>query len=133
MYASSDIVADLTVASAYEVTIQDPNGSTTKFDYTAFAGVPSMTLVDNTFIKTVCSHLPTSLYCPDGATIAPSKLDKSGTNPIADGVQKYSFSLKLRDQYGNRVDTGNVRIEYVSTLKKNQVAPENSTYPFSLP
>lgn len=40
---------------------------------------------------------------------------------IADGASYYDFTLKPRDKYGNRVDTGSIQISYTGTVSAVQI------------
>lgn len=49
-----------------------------------------------------------------------SKVPSAGT-VIANGGDTYSFTLRIRDQYGNATSGGNVTIEYTDGVKNLQV------------
>lgn len=61
------IMADLSLASAYIVTVIDPSGSKTEWTYTTTGGTPSMvhTSAAPLFIQTFCSTQVGDSRCPD--------------------------------------------------------------------
>lgn len=104
--SDGNFLVDLSLAATYDVKITDPNGSTTFIPgyYTTKSLTPSFTHTSAAFIENLCHTDSYPSYCPDGATLSPSILSKYGSSPVvADGNSYYDFSLKLRDQYGNRV------------------------------
>ena len=113
------------MASDYHIEIYDPNDSKTEFDYTVIAATPSSSITPGTLHATYCSANSASdtTRCPDGATLSPMTLSKlpSTTPVIANGTDTYDFTLKIRDTYGNKVDSGSVFIEYTSSVKNIQV------------
>jgi hypothetical protein len=99
---------DLSHASLYRVDITDPDGGTTVIDdFEVIADIPSSTLspASPTIREQYCIDNPVSILCPDGSTRRPATLDKIGNALIANGVDTYDFTLKLRDKYGNMVST----------------------------
>jgi hypothetical protein len=50
---------------------------------------------------------------------------------IADGADAYTLTLKARDRYGNRVESGNIRIQYTTTVKNIQTE-DNINYLFPI-
>jgi hypothetical protein len=117
---------DLSHASMYRVEILDPNGSSTVIDdFSVLSGVPDANLdADHalTVRQSFCNMYPASLSCPDGNTLRPTLLGQSSTATpvVANGVDRYQFTLKLRDRYGNRVDTGDIRVEYRDDVREIQ-------------
>ncbi len=111
------------MASAYNVSIYDKNGSMTSFLYTVIATTPSSSITPGTLHEFFCSNHSSDSRCPDGATLSPMTLSKlpSATPVIANGTDTYDFTLKIRDTYGNKVDSGSVFIEYTSSVKNIQV------------
>jgi|GEM_PF-3888479 hypothetical protein len=53
-----------------------------------------------------------------------------GTPLPADGISAYQFTLKMRDKYGNRVNTGSVQIEYATKTKATRILPNDVTNQF---
>ena len=117
---------DLSHASLYRVDITDPDGGTTIIDdFEVIADVPSSTLspVSPTIREQYCIDNPVSILCPDGSTRRPATLDKIGNALIANGVDTYDFTLKLRDKYGNMVSTWMIRADYTDNVRTLQVNP----------
>ena len=52
---------------------------------------------------------------------------------IADGASYYDFTLKPRDKYGNRVDTGSVEISYTGTVSAVQMPTNIISLSYLLP
>ena len=75
-------------------------------DFQVVAGIPSPTL-DLAIASTVRHDFCTNHagLCIDGATLTPTILEKtpSTATVVANGLDTYSFVLKLRDRYGNAV------------------------------
>lgn len=122
--SSSDgnFIVDLSLSAHYDVKITDPNGSTTVFSdfYEAKNAPLSFTLTPASFIQDICNTGLYPSYCPDGATLSSSTLSKNGSNLIADGNSYYDFTMKLRDQYGNRVTDGFLNVQYTSQVYFDQ-------------
>jgi hypothetical protein len=119
---------DLSLAGTYEITIIDSNGSTTTWiPLVINPDTVSTTLVTNTYASTYCGSDNDIANCPDWATRSATTLTQeppTGTM-VADGVSKYSFTLKPRDQYGNRVTSGSMKIKYMTTVKNIQSIGNN--------
>lgn len=96
---------DLSMASAYNVSIYDKNGSMTSFLYTVTAATPSSSIIPGTLHETYCNanYASDTTRCPDGVTLSPMTLSKlpSATPVISNGTDTYDFTLKIRDTYGN--------------------------------
>jgi hypothetical protein len=73
----------------------------------------------NILIQDFCDS--NSTQCPDGAIPSATKLDKNGTNKVADGSSYYDFILKPRDRYGNRVNMGSIDISYTGSISNIQL------------
>ena len=115
---------DLSHASIYRVEITDPDGGMTLIDdFEVVAGIPSPTL-DPAIASTVRYDFCTSYawLCVDGATLTPMTLEKtpSAATVVANGVDTYSFVLKLRDRYGNAITKGQVRVDYRDAVREIQ-------------
>jgi hypothetical protein len=115
---------DLSLAGGYLIKITDSNGSETiNISLSSISGVPSTTLVSGSFYASAfCSTNITNPNCPDGSTRSATTLTQeppTGTM-VADGVSKYTFTLKPRDQYGNRVTSGSMKIKYITSVKNIQ-------------
>jgi uncharacterized membrane protein len=123
------------MASAYNVSIYDKNGSMTSFLYTVTAATPSSSITPGTLHETYCSTNSASdtTRCPDGAILSPMTLSKvpSAGTIVANGTDTYDFTLKIRDTYGNATLGGNVIIQYTDRVNNLQVDPtEYANYSF---
>ncbi len=119
-------LTDFSLADTYTLTLEDPDGSTTVWDTQILPGAFSLTLAPSGyFLEVFCTNHP--LDCPDGATLSPTELVKTGNNLVWDGESYYHFRLKSRDQYGNLINTGTVNISYVTTIKTVQFEEDGST------
>ena len=87
-------------------------------------GLPSTTLsATPTFRSNFCTLYPLSVSCPDGPTISATTLIATPTaTTVANGVDQYSFVLKLRDAYGNQVKTGTTHVVYQDNIRTKQVS-----------
>ncbi len=96
-------------------------------DFEVIADRPSSVLYTTTvtFREQFCTANSTSFFCPDGATLRPMSMNPTQTiTPmIANGVDRYDFTLKLRDRYGNEVKEGSIKIEYTDRVRVLQVNP----------
>ena len=50
------------------------------------------------------------------------KTPASSTQVVANGTDKYDFTLKIRDRYGNATNGGSVNIEYTDRVDTIQVS-----------
>jgi hypothetical protein len=50
---------------------------------------------------------------------------------IADGVDAYNMTLKIRDTYGNRVTSGTVEVSYTGTVSEVQLPSKIINSPYS--
>lgn len=100
-------------------------------------GVPTTTLDTTTtplLIKEYCdSNGGDSTLCPDGSERRAASFSVSPSNgkehPLANGVDTYTNTIKLRDQYGNRVSGGSLKMDYTATVKNVQTdITENINY-----
>ncbi len=125
MFTGSSVgqfTVDLSFADEYTWEIKDPQGSKTLFSSVEVGpSILSQSLdpVPSLFIQKICD-IP-SPKCPDGKILSASKLEKSGTNKVADGASYYDFIMKPRDTYGNRVNTGSIDISYTGTVSAVQM------------
>ena len=119
---------DLSHASSYRVEITDPDGGTTIIDdFEVIAALPSSMLstATPTVRQDFCTANPLSLLCPDGAILRPMSISpvQTATPMIANGVDSYRFTLKLRDRYGNEIREGSIRVDYRDSIRTIQVDP----------
>jgi hypothetical protein len=126
---------DLSLAGTYEVTIIDSNGSKTEWIILiANSGVASTTLNSGNYATTYCGSNTDISHCPDWFSRSATTLTQeppTGTM-VADGVSQYTFILKPRDQYGNRVTSGSMRIKYATTVKNIQTTIDENLPMFTL-
>jgi hypothetical protein len=136
LFAGSSVgqfTADLSFADDYTWEIKDPQGSVTKLISVEVGPTLLSQTLDMTsgiFIEDICS-IP-SPKCPDGVPRSATKLDKNGANKVADGASYYDFTMKPRDKYGNRVNTGSVEISYTGTVSAIQMPSNILWSPFDL-
>ena len=124
---ANTVECDLSMAGNYTAIISDSNASETRFDYKALPGVPAPLDTNNYYHKTYCSDPTYSgnpQYCPDGATLTGMSLSRATSSPsmIANGMDTYTLTLRVRDTYGNMIDTGSISIEYKSETRANQIS-----------
>lgn len=114
--------ADLSHASFYQISIEDPDGGMTLFDSFRVKNTTPSTSLDTDISTTVRQSFCTShpALCIDGATLRASTLSKSADPVVANGVDAYDFSLKLRDRYGNQIQDGKVSVSYTDTIRDIQ-------------
>jgi hypothetical protein len=126
---------DLSLAGTYEVTIIDSNGSiTTWIPLVIKPDTVSTTLATNIYASTYCGSNNDIGNCPDASTRSATTLTQeppTGTM-VADGVSKYTFTLKPRDQYGNRVTSGSMKIKYITTVKNIQTTIDENFSMYNL-
>lgn len=115
------------MAGEYSVTIIDPNNSETKFAYSVTPGIPSTlySTAQSTLHGTFCTSSPTDTRCPDGATLTGMTLSRtpSSATMIANGLDTYAMRLRIRDQYGNAVNTGSITLSYITEIRADQISP----------
>lgn len=115
---------DLSHASPYRAEIQDPDGGVTvRTSFHVLSGFPSSVLdtaIAGTVRQTFCTLAP--LSCIDGASLRPTTLDRIGGVVVANGVDTYDFTLRLRDRYGNSVDRGDIALEYEDGIRTIQAS-----------
>lgn len=89
------------------------------------ADIPSTTLssASPTIRESFCTLSPASALCPDGASLRPTSLDQVGSSLIANGNDTYTFTMKLRDRYGNAITEGQIRVDYTDRVRTLQVDP----------
>lgn len=117
--------ADLSLAWKYQITFVDPNWSITEI--TLDVDPWEMTTISEiwgTYAENFCGRIvPLPSSCPDGNTRKVTYLDKqpSAGSIVANGINSYDFTVKIRDKYGNRTGSGNtVDINYDTTVKNIQ-------------
>lgn len=120
---------DLSHASFYQLRIEDPDGGMTIFDgFRVKNTTPSTSLdadISTTIRQSFCTSHPA--FCIDGATLSASILSQSSGPVVANGVDTYDFSLKLRDRYGNQVQDGQVSVTYADRVRDIQTV---SPFPY---
>ncbi len=121
------VECDFSMAGEYSVTIIDPNNSETKFAYSVTPGIPSTlySTAQSTLHGTFCTSSPTDTRCPDGATLTGMTLSRtpSSATMIANGLDTYAMRLRIRDQYGNAVNTGSITLSYITEIRADQISP----------
>lgn len=125
-YAGIDGIfsVDVSLASIYDIIITDTNGSTTTSTITVSHSTPTTSLVaGNHFSGIFCAALPSDSRCPDGASKTATTLTQAPpTGPVfANGTDTYTITHKIRDGYGNRVSSGDLKLRYTTTVKNAQV------------
>ncbi len=119
---------DFTFAGGYTITITDPSGSTTSHDAVVLPNILSTTFdTSPNFIHTFCSAAKHPNKCPDGSDLSATTIVNSGSNIVADGVSYYDVTIKPRDTYGNRVNTGGISISYTGTVSSVQIPSDASS------
>lgn len=120
--------------NSWKFTITNSGGTTMYNWVPVMAGAPkvwSLTWIPSSVITDYCNNYPSQ--CPDGASLAATSLSWATSWVIADGSSPMNFTLKLRDEYGNRVGGQTVKITYDTTVRKWQVdISENTEYASSL-
>lgn len=120
----------------YTITIIDTNDSLTQITG-FFVNPDTVTTTPTTEIiyhaDTFCTANPTdSVNCPDGATRRATTLTQLPiTTVIANGSDVYALTLRARDQYGNRVESGTIDVTYATTVKNIQTE-DNFNYLFPI-
>ncbi len=123
---------DFSLSNTYTVTIRDTNDSKTEISgFFISPSIPITSLESGTYHAIdFCTNYPTDLSCPDGATRTATILVQSPVwSVIADGSDIYTFILKSRDKYGNRVISGTIAVSYDTTVKNIQTE-DNFNYLF---
>lgn len=126
-FSSTDgiFMADLSLADTYTLKVEDPQGSVTQFSgVPILPDVPALVL-DSTpspFIEEFCAR--NSSACEDIYPRMPTRFDRTGTDIVGDGSSAYDFSIKIRDRYGNWVNTGSIDIVYSGSVQAIDL-PEN--------
>jgi hypothetical protein len=131
---SIDFIVDFSLATHYDMAIIDPSGSKTTFsDIVVIPGGISSTLISNTntiLIHNFCSQNPLPSLCDGIFPLTATTLEKQGTDLIAGTSDFYQFTFKLRDKYGNRINTGSVKISYqTKTQSARFLSGDMSSYP----
>ena len=117
---TSSCLADLSLASQYTLVLTDQNASKTEYLYNVTSAEPSFALDSNitsTQKYSFCSLNPADTRCADDAILYPTRFTNtvngvSSSTNIADGLSYIDTHLKLRDRYGNSVNTGTLDIYY---------------------
>lgn len=119
---------DLSHATTYRIDITDPDGGVTIIDdFEVIAGLPASVLstATPTIRQDFCTANPASLLCPDASTLRPMSINpiQTATPMVANGVDTYVFTLKLRDRYGNEIREWSIRVDYRDSIRTIQVDP----------
>lgn len=128
---------DLSLAVQYTIRVTDTNNSTTTDTITVYPGSPSTTLDGGPFYaKTFCNAVGSgTTNCPD-TTSSLTDDNRTATvleqappvwSLVANSTDTYHHTMKTRDTYGNRVETGSIKIKYITTVKNVQVDPLSLT------
>ncbi len=128
---------DLSLAAPYEVRVTDTNGSETVFFLTVSSWLPTLSLDTSSFYaKTFCNTAGSwTLLCPD-TTASLTDDNRSASSLlqfppmgtiIANGSDAYQYTMKARDTYGNKIETGSLKVRYNTTIKRVQVDPLSGT------
>ena len=124
---------DLTLAGDYTFTVgvinahSQSEGITTYKNVQVRPGKPTtqLSLPPNSNISKYCTTKP--MLCPDGSVLSPTTLTPSALSAVADADSAITNTLKLRDAYGNRVNTGTLAVTYNMTVKKIQLKEKITT------
>lgn len=121
---TGEVTLDLSVAWTHTITITAKDASasilgTRTVQITVIPWNISKTATPTQTANDFCRINPP--FCPDGNTIQWSRVD----GPNVGNVWQYiSQTLKLRDQYGNKITSGNISITYKNTVKLDQIKKE---------
>lgn len=115
---------DLSLTSTYEIEISDTNGSKTTFNIPVSYGTLSASLETWAFYaNNFCLNYPIDTRCIDGTSRSATTITQAPGWPLlANGIDSYSFTVKPRDTYGNRIENGNMKIKYITTVKNVQTS-----------
>ena len=120
-YLLGDMI-DFSHASIYRAEIRDPDGWHTIIDdFRVLANLPSSTLspgLAGSIRESFCTTIPA--WCIDGAALSPMTLSITGGPRVANGVDSYAGQMKLRDRYGNQVQSWDVSITYNDKIRDIQ-------------
>jgi hypothetical protein len=117
-YSTTSFVHDFRLAKTYRVRVADAFGNSADGTVRVVADAPATALQPGADIGTLSF---------DSTVQATTYLDDFSTSKIADGNDRHSFTLKLRDRYGNAVVTepGIKKVEtflsYANDLDTNQL------------
>jgi hypothetical protein len=134
---------DLSLATQYTITITDSNNSKTTDTITVRPGSPSTTLDGGLYYaKDYCNTIGSgTLNCPDTTTLLGDD-NRTATvleqEPpvwpiVANGIHIYQHTMKVRDTYGNRIETGSIKIKYTTTVKHIQTDISENMSLYTLP
>ena len=129
---------DLTLVGDYTFTVEVKNahsqseGITTYKNVQVRPGKPTtqLSLPPNSNISKYCTAKP--MLCPDGSELSATTLTPSALSAVADADSAITNTLKLRDAYGNRVNTGTLAVTYNMTVKKIQLKDTDHVFYYSL-
>jgi len=111
---------DISMSDIYRFTLTDPHGSITQYAWVqVMPWAPSMSInpTSDILAKRFCVDNTTASRCPIQAT----QYTIDGTSITADGSDAYTVTLRPRDTYGNRVNTGTLSIAYTGTIRTIQM------------
>jgi hypothetical protein len=132
-WSNGQFILDVSLAAHYDISIIDPSGSKTVFsDAVILPASLDASLDDNNyFIKSFCWSYPNYSGCDGIIPLSATTLASNIWTPLpADGASSYKFVLKMRDKYGNRVNTGTVQLEYTTKTKARRILPNDWTNHF---
>jgi hypothetical protein len=113
------------------VRITDPNYSVTNIVITVLPATLSTNIETAVYdADSFCVSNSAHTACPDGGMrLATTLLQIPGAGPLANGTDSYTLVFMARDRYGNRISTGNVAIEYGTSVKNIQtIFGDNISY-----
>ncbi len=135
--ANGSFPVDISLATLYEVKITDTNGSETVVFLTVNPGSPTTSLEGSSFYaKVFCNTVGSgTTNCPDTtASITDDNRYASSLTQlpptwsiVANGTDVYQLTMKARDTYGNKIETGSLKVKYITTVKRVQVDPLSGT------
>ncbi|MBX9809184.1 hypothetical protein K2X92_02220 [Candidatus Gracilibacteria bacterium] len=113
---------DISLATTYDAKITDSNGSETLFNILVEPNTLSTIYKAGYYSEDFCKNNSPYAKCPDGNTPGATILVQvpPAGSIIANATDTYDFTLKSRDAYGNRIETGTMTVKYLTTVKNIQ-------------
>lgn len=111
--------------------ITDTNHSVTNMLITVLPTILSTDIETASYAAdSFCVSNPAHTACPDGGVRFPSTMMQIPiAGPLANGTDNYTLIVMARDRYGNRVSTGSMDIEYITSVKNIQtIFGDNMSY-----
>jgi hypothetical protein len=128
---------DFSLATQYALIVRDTNGSETTHTITILPGTPATSLDGNNFYaKTFCNGIGSGgIHCQDttaslgddNRTATILQIEPPVWSLVANGSDVYHHTMKVRDTYGNNVETGSIKLKYTTTIKAVQIDPFAAT------